>query len=425
MKSRGLLKSLGRAGMSVVRLLAGPFAQLYARRFFGGVAMLVFTVMVLFEAVFLAERFPMVFRAVYEHHAEPIASFTLLLWNSTQVVDLALAIAVLVGVYWTTLRLRENRELLVLVAAGTGPFQLVNLVLMVAVLALIASLTVSGIADPAARFAQRQLLFNAEFHALRTGINTGQFYEFPGRVAFAPAHKQGTANAPDNYQTRGLFVYEDVAPGKFRVITADHARLEGPDSAGRVLLKLGGFTSQTFSAPENASVASKQTYDTCNGCAEANRRTSHMALLSGDVTQAMMADQLLTFEPRGTNADELSIFDQFARDQYASDARHRDDMRLLGERIARSLLCLLAPFIALATVCLTNRRTNYFALPLACMALMSLNVTSVWLIKVIVPLDPWGAVRGPALVMGALAILLLAEIYREQGKLAQPQLGRP
>ena len=411
-----LLRALGRGAMMALRLLAGPFAQLYARRFFGGVALLVFVVMVLFEAVFLAERFPMVFRAVYQHHADPMASFILLMWNSTQVVDLALAIAVLVGVYWTTLRLRENRELLVLVAAGTGPFQLVNLVLMVSVLAMLASLTVSGVLDPAARFAERQLLFNAEFRALRTGINTGQFYEFPGRVAFAPASKPAKSGAPNTYQTRGLFVYEDVAPGKFRVVTADHARLEGPDGAGRILLKLGGFTSQTFTA------AGAQGCEDCNAV---NRKTSRMALLSGDVTQAMMADQLLTFEPRGSSAEELSLFDQFAQDQYATDARHKEDMRLLGERLARCFLCLLAPFVALACVCMTNRRTNYFALPVACMALMSLNVASVWLIKVVVPLDPWGALRAPAIVMGLLAVLLLAEIYREQGMLAQPQLARP
>lgn len=418
MSARGILAAVARRAMAVLRVFAGPFAQLYARRFFAGVALLVFTVLVLFEAVFLAERFPMVFRAVYQHHADPSASFVLLMWNSTQVVDLALAIAVLVGVYWTTLRLRENRELLVLVAAGTGPFQLVNLVLMVAVLAMIGSITVSGIWDPAARFAERELLFNAEFRALRTGINTGQFYEFPGRVAFAPAHRSVKGDPSATYQTRGLFVYEDVAPGKFRVVTADHARLEGPDSAGRIILKLGGFTSQTFTQGGTEETD-------CVGCGEAERKSSHISLLAGDVTQAMMADQLLTFDPRGTNANELSVFDQFTQTQYANDTRHREDMRLLGERFSRSLLCLLAPFIALATVCLTNRRTNYFALPLACMALMSLNVASVWLIKVIVPLDPWGALRGPAIVMGILGILLLAEIYREQGKLAQPQLGRP
>jgi len=413
MRRPGVRGVLARAAGWFVRLLAGPLAQLFAQRFFSGVALLVFIVMVLFEAVFLAERFPMVFRAVFEHHADPSASLILLMWNSTQVVDLALAIAVLVAVYWTTLRLRENRELLVLVAAGTGPYQLINLVVMVAVLALISSITVSGILDPAARFAERQLLFNAEFQALRTGINTGQFYEFSGRTAFAPARQAGKGKDAA-YQTRGLFVYEDIGPGKFRVVTADHARLEGPDAAGRVVLMLGGFTSQTFARAGS-----------CTDCTPDTKANSRMALLSGDVTQAMMADQLLTFEPRGSTADELSIFDQFGEMERSADLRHREDMRLLGERLARCFLCLLAPFVALACVCLTNRRTNYFALPLACMVLMSLNVASVWLIRVIVPLDPWGAVRAPAIVTGLLAALLLVVIYREQGKLAQPQLGRP
>jgi uncharacterized membrane protein YqjE len=121
----------------------------------------------------------------------------------------------------------------------------------------------------------------------------------------------------------------------------------------------------------------------------------------------------------------MTVFDQFAASARSTDKRHREDMRLLGERLARSFLCLLAPLIALACVCLTNRATNYFALPLACMGLMSLNVTSEWLIRVIVPLDPWGALRTPALLTVVMAALLLAEIFREQGRLAQPQLGRP
>lgn len=399
----------------LLKSLSGPFLLLYARRFFGGVALLVFTVMVLFEAVFVAERFPMVFRAVYQNHADPRDMGFLLLCNSTQVVDLALAIAILVGTYWTVLRMRENRELLVLVAAGTGPFQLIGLALAVAVVAMFASLFVSSVLDPAARFSERLVLFQAEFRGLRTGINTGQFYDFPGRVAFAPARQSHKGVAAAN-QTRGLFVYEELKDeGKFRVITADHASLEGPDPAGRILLKLGGFTSQTFD-PEGRP---------CKDCGGTTTGLSQMATLAGDITQAMKADQLLSFEPRGANADEMTIFDQFAARAYSTDPRHREDMRLLGERLARSFLCLLAPLIALACICLTNRATNYFALPLACMGLMSLNVTSEWLIRVIVPLDPVAALRTPAILTVAMAALLLAEIFHQQGKLAQPQLGRP
>lgn len=403
-----------RSLIGLLRALSGPFTHLYARRFFAGVAVLVFTVMVLFEAVFVAERFPMVFRSVFQHHADPRDMGFLLLCNSTQVVDLALAIAVLVGTYWTVLRLRENRELLVLVAAGTGPTQLIALAVTVAVAAMFVSLTVSGVLDPAARFAERETLFRAEFQGLRTGINTGQFYRFPGRVAYAPARHPLHGVVSLN-QTRGLFVYEDAEDGKFRVVTADRASLEGPDAAGRILVKLGGFTSRTFDPLGRP----------CTDCGTTTTGFSQMATLAGDVTQAMRSDQLLSFEARGAKADELTIFDQFDARAVSDDPRHREDMRLLGGRLARGFLCLLAPLIALACVCLTNRTTNYFALPLACMGLMSLNVTSEWMIRAIVPLDPWAALRTPALLTLVMAVLLLAEIFREQGKLAQPQLGRP
>lgn len=413
-----------RSVMGLLNRMVGPFRYLYAHRFFGGVALLVFTVMVLFEAVFVAERFPMVFRAVFQHHADPRDMGFLLLCESTQVVDLALAIAVLVGTYWTVLRMRENRELLVLVSAGTGPMQLTGLAVAVALVAMTVSLTVSGILDPVARFTAREVLFQAEIRGLRTGINTGQFYDFPGRVAFAPARQMPDAVAKEQdqmrgitaaNQTRGLFVFEEMKEGKFRVITADHASLEGPDRMGRILLKLGGFTSQTFNPTDKA----------CPGCGGTSKGVSQMAVLAGDVTQAMKADQLLAFDPRGSVSEEMTVFEQFAANVYSSDARHREDMRLLGGRLARGFLCLLAPLMALACICLTNRATNYFALPLACMGLMSLNVTSEWLIRVIVPLDPWGALRAPLALTVVLGAVLLIEIFREQGKLAQPQLGRP
>ena len=139
----------------------------------------------------------------------------------------------------------------------------------------------------------------------------------------------------------------------------------------------------------------------------------------------MSVGELLTLEPRGTNIEELTIFDQLRAGADSVSLRHRQDMRLLGERFARSLLCLLAPFIALASVCLTSRATNYFVLPLAGMALMSLNVTSEWLIRTIAPSDPFEALAAPAALTAVFVALLLVEIIREQGKLVRPQLARP
>ena len=402
-----------------VAVLAGLFMHLHVRSFFSSVGLQVFAIMSLIEAVFLAERFPMVFRDVFRHHADPYDTLLLFLLNSTQVFDHALATAVLIAVYLTTLKMRENRELLVLFAAGAGPYRLLLLALVVAVTAQIGSLIVAGVLDPASRYTQREILFNATFRALRSGINTGQFYKFPNRIAFAPARPAAAHGAAE--QTRGLFVYEEEKPGTFRVITADHARLEGPDASGRVLLTLGGFMSRTFSSislpPElpSAQIAPD----------EQPNDISRMTLFAHDVTQEMGIGQLITFMPRGSNKEELTLFDQLGAKPDPASKEYREEMRQLGERLSRNLLCLLAPLIALASVCLTTRATNYFVLPLACLGLMSLNVTSEWLVRAIVPLDPLDAFGIPAIVTAAFAALLLAEIIHEQGKLALPQLARP
>jgi len=412
-----------------LRVANGPFKRLHARDLFASVALQVFTVMALVEAIFVAERFPMVFRDVLQNNADPFDTALILACTTTQIFDLALAIAILMAVYWTILRMRENRELLVLFAAGTGPYQLVALVLAIAVAAQIASLTVSGAIDPASRYAQRVILFNAEFRALRSGINTGQFYHFPDRVAYAPAQSVAARNRAGTGQSKQLFLYEQVKPDTFRVITADRASLDGPDASGRILLKLANVTSRVFSSAQpsagTAPAPAQTDARTCVACTEQAKGVSNMTLSSPDVTQEMTVAELLTFLPRGSNVEELTIFEQLEAKADSTSPKHMKAMRLLGERFARSLLCLLAPFIALASVCLTSRATNYLVLPLAGMALMSLNVTSEWLIRTIAPSNPLEALTVPAALTAAFLVLLFAEIIRKQGKLALPQLAHP
>lgn len=382
----------------------GPLTALHANSFFKNVFVMIFIVMSLFEAVFLAERFPMVFRAVFQHNADLSDAAMIFLCNTTQVFDLALAIAVLIAVYTTVLQMREDRELLVLFAAGTGPYQLLALVLTIAIGGQAVSLTISGVLDPNARFTQRQILFEAEYKALIHGINTGQFYKFPSRTAYAPAKAKSSGPAA----TRSLFVYEEMGPQKFRVLTADNANLEGPDRKGNLLIRLGGFTLYTFASEPGGP-----------------GRMSVGSVSASGVTQGLTLDELLKFEARGTFPEELTVFDQIAATPGTPVKRHRDDMQLLGERLARSLLCLLAPLMALAAVALTTRFTNYFILPLACMGLMALNVMSAWLIRAIAPLTPLGAFTIPVLLAFGFAAFLIAVIFKEQGKLARPQLGRP
>jgi lipopolysaccharide export system permease protein len=421
---QAMVEQRDRRANSALRSLHRSFGHIYARGYFSGVARQVLTVMAMVEAIFLAERFPMVFRDVLKNHANLYDTALLFLCNSSQIFDLALAIAILMAVYWTTLRMRENRELLVLFAAGIGPLQFIVLILATAALAMALSLTVSGVVDPASRYAQRVILFDAQLRVLQNGINTGQFYQFPNRVAFAPAQATAGGAVAGSGQTRRLFVYQQVKPGTIRIITSDVAKLVGPDASGTLMVKLGGVTSRMFLAPCPTRPVSGQE----QACPRAPAEPSGAfgtTLRASDVRQAMTIDELLTLQPRGSDAHELNLVEQLHEKPDSKSPAHIASMRLLGERFSRSLLCLLAPLIALASVCLTSRRSNYVVLPLACMTLMALNVTSEWLIRAINPTSPLEALSVSAVLAVLFAVLLLTLTMRKQGQLIRPLLGRP
>ena len=95
----------------------------YARGFFRKVASQALAVIILIEAIFLAEHFTWVFRDAVRHNADLSGIGLVLVFTSTEIFDLALAIAILMAAYVALLRMRENRELLVLFASGLGPYQ--------------------------------------------------------------------------------------------------------------------------------------------------------------------------------------------------------------------------------------------------------------------------------------------------------------
>jgi len=98
----------------------------YARGFFTGLAIRALAVIILIEAIFLAEHFTWVFRDAVRHEADLAGIALVLLCTSTEIFDLALAVAILMASYLILLRMRENRELLVLFASVWGLMQFLS-----------------------------------------------------------------------------------------------------------------------------------------------------------------------------------------------------------------------------------------------------------------------------------------------------------
>jgi len=420
----------------------------YARGFFAGLAIRAFAVIVLIEAIFLAEHFTWVFRDAVRHEADLAGIALVLICTSTEIFDLALAVAILMASYLALLRMRENRELLVLFASGLGPYQLGVLILIVALAGQVVSTIGSGVADPLSRYAQRSILFSSELRSLKKGVAKNEFYYFPSYVAYAMDHvvdgappprdtgdvpvidASGPApekTAPAKGRDRTLFVYQQIGPHTSRVVTAAQARLDGPDRSGRIVLNLNDFTSHTFADAHpmpSASGAVRADPLKCANCTEILKDGPAVTMKVRDMSQLMMVDQLLPFTARTSNTAEQTIFEQmFVPDYHDKDARAAQ-MKLLAERFSRSLLSFLAPLMALLGVALTNRMTNWFALPLSCVALMSVNLLCEWVITTTAPLSVAGALLPPLALYAGTAYAVFTLVVWRHGEFVRPQLAR-
>jgi lipopolysaccharide export LptBFGC system permease protein LptF len=426
----------------------------YARGFFSRLTSQAVAVIILIEAIFLAEHFTWVFRDAVRHEADLSGIALVLACTSTEIFDLALAVALLMAAYLTLLRMRESRELLVLFASGLGPYQLGALVLIVALAGQVVSTIGSGVADPLSRYAQRSILFSSELRSLKKGVAKNEFYYFPSYVAYAMDHVVGGVAPPSAPTTPGevpvidasggakpaitpgkdrtLFVYQQIGPQTSRVVTAAQARLDGPDRAGRIVLNLNDFTSHTFADAHpmaNAGGAAGSDPLKCPGCGQMLNQDAPsgmppVSMKVRDMSQLMMVDQLLPFTARSSNTAEQLIFEQlFVPDNRDAEARAAQ-MKLLAERFSRSLLSFLAPLMALLGVAFTNRLTNWFALPLSCLMLMAVNLLCEWVITTIAPVSVTGALLPVFLLYAATAYAVFTLIVWRHNDFVRPQLAR-
>lgn len=422
----------------------------YARGFFAGLVSRTLAVIVLIEAIFLAEHFTWVFRDAVRHEADLAGIALVLICTSTEIFDLALAVAILMASYLMLLRMRESRELLVLFGSGLGPYQLGVLVLVVALAGQVVGIIGSGVADPLSRYAQRSILFSSELRSLKKGVAKNEFYYFPSYVAYAMDHVEGGAPPPRAPQSavgvavidasggpakaaakgrdRTLFVYQQTAPHTSRVITAAQARLDGPDLSGRIVLNLNDFTSHTFAdahpMPNANGTPTRADPLNCANCTEFLKEGPPVTMNVRNMSQLMMVDQLLPFTSRASNTAEQTVFEQlFVPDYHDKEARAAQ-MRLLAERFSRSLLSFLAPLVALLGVALTNRMTNWLALPLSCLALMAVNLLCEWVITTAAPLSVAGALVPVLLLYAGIAYAVFTSIVWRHGEFVRPQLAR-
>lgn len=369
MMSRASAKSLpyGREAAPVASRHRPSMPRLYSGKFLAQTLLQATLVLLLIEAIFLTEKLNDVLRSAIDQHASIGSIILLLLFRTPDVFGLALPLALTIAVYRVTLRFREDRELLILSGMGIGTHQFVWLALVLGLAAQMLSLLVSGVVSPAATFAQRQLLFEAHYTALRGGISAGQFYRFGEYTVFAGPKRLKT-------DERHVFLHK-ASDDDDQIIIANRASLEGPRADGSMTLHLRDLSSTSFPAAGRAeySTPTDASRAVCDRCGNERVFEPTASTNVGNLSQEIALDDLFKFEPRGTRLSERTLLDLVGFDS-SNKTPGINEVSEFGRRIGRSFLCLIGPLIAGIALAFTTRATHIVALPLACAILMGVDL---------------------------------------------------
>jgi lipopolysaccharide export system permease protein len=400
-------------------LIGAGIPRLYAMGVVRQIILQVALIVLLIEGIFLTEKLTSILRAAIDHHVSAGNVILLLVYTAPQIFDLALPLALMIGVYRVILRCREDREFLVLAGMGIGLHQFIGLAMAIGASAMALSLFVSGTVDPHTRFAHRSVLFDAQHEALRGGITPGQFYFFDAYTVFAG---ETTVARPE----RRLFVHHDQGPTQ-RVIVAARARLSDPDDEGYMTLHLGDIVAQDFSFDANPSeLGTGGTVGpdgTGSGRDTAFTTTPLATMRIGNFARDLNLDQLVRFEPRGRTADEWTL-PELAGLSSAPAPQAREHVSELGHRFARALLCLIAPLIAGLTLAMTTRGSQALILPAACAVVMFIDLATSRLASMLGGIGPVGMVFALVAATAVVGLLLVRQAAALQHAIIKPALAR-
>lgn len=354
--------------------------------------------LLLIEGVFLAEKFNGILENAILARMSSSQIVLVLGYTAPEIFNLALPAALLIAIYRTVVRLRENRELLVVVSAGVGVRPLVALLISMAIPAQFLSLLVSGYINPNAQFTQRSIVFQATYERLRKGAAFGEFHFSDNYTAFAQPPEADMV-APS------LFLHHILDANTDRLIIAKHWQLvEQQDGWFKLLLR-------DFTVNDYFSARGFKYLDQLPPDSKTNIQMTEMRI--GDFQQELSIDHLIYFAPRGV----------FLSERILPELIYQGDFIDVARVITRSVLCLFAPLIALLAVAFTHQTSRIFVPPIAIALLMSIDISVVFVVKRFTHASPIFTGAGLGIAAVATLLVLGRMIVLRQHGLLRPELG--
>lgn len=303
-----------------------------------------FLILFLVEAVFLAESFTSLLEGALKYDGNPTDMGWLLVMKLPRIMDLALALGMLIAVYFGVSDARNRGELIILATAGVRWTRVVGFGLCFGSAGGIFSLIVAGFVLPHAEYSERITFAQLRSEYLTEQIiNTGprdtlQTIDGVTFIATPPS----TANS-DRGQ---LFFFQPDPDGTWQAGQSQDWSIEGPDINGAHNLVLHSLTA--YNSPKRDGAGNRGAINVFN------------------VQNAQMGFSLASIVPvpNQTRSRAERIF-----------ALSAEDAKRLSGAATRALLVVFAALVALVCVVAGGRGFGrYLALPFGALVVMVFDV---------------------------------------------------
>jgi lipopolysaccharide export system permease protein len=390
---------------------------LYTKRLFVRTGLEICLLAALVEGLYLSERFISILKIVIDKPVGLENVLPLLAWSAPE-VHLALPLAILVATYRVVLQYRENREFIALASGGMGTFPLMQFAGAVSIAAFVSSSLIAGELAPYAKFAFRDDIHSIQYQALRAGSTPGEFLFFPNLAIYVWPSGGGP--------TRPIFIKQILDDRTYRIVNSRNVELIDHSSQGLLVLDLLGVTMNDFPNQDERWTAAGPQADadnhdiTCQAC-----KPQFRSMFSDSIVKVVDLVKLVPSAPRGMTLDEWTTPELLGWVSPPGEQKLGvGDISEVMRRLARALLCCLMPFLAWVTLTFTTRRSQAFALPLACIGVMCADIV---FSQLVAQLSTYGAlVLSIILVSTACSLLALSisQIIFRQHLLIFPAMGR-
>ncbi|MDJ0824366.1 MAG: LptF/LptG family permease [Rhodobacter sp.] len=326
----------------------------------------VWGILLLVEVIFLSDTFTSVMERAVSNGGNALDVALLLLYRSPQMIDFALPLALMLGVYFAITAARDDSELIICASAGVRWQRIPVYALWVGFLGFVASLLLSGFVIPMSFFAMRLTMQDLQaryvVEQLTTPGPSSAIRQFEGRTIIA------TPSSDPDAERGHVFVYNPEANGAWRVSQADDWTVVGPNADDGYQIQLEGF--RDYIADRSAPEIGQEP-------ADGGRATLDFATINvRNVTLDFEVSQVVEAADEARRGHELYLYQiGLGLPLALGDAAAAEPTRRFGEMLARALLCPVAALIAVAGASWAGTRPGrYLALPAAAVAVLVADI---------------------------------------------------